>query len=61
MPFAHPVDFRTIDMESGWERPEGYAEGVWAKPLNDTLDETTHTGHRTCCSAMIERRGPAGC
>ena len=47
MPFAHPVDFRTIDMESGWVHPEGYPEGVWAKVLNDTLDETTRTGHRT--------------
>ena len=34
-------------MESGWVHPEGYPEGVWAKVLNDTLDETTRTGHRT--------------
>lgn len=44
---GRPVDFSTIDMTSGWTRPDGYPEGVEAKVLADTLDERRHTGHRT--------------
>ncbi len=50
----HPIDFATVDMESGWEHPEGYAEGVSAKVLADTLDETRRTGHRT----LLQRYAP---
>lgn len=50
----HPVDFATVDMESGWEHPSGYAKGVTAKILADTLDENRRTGHRT----LLQRYAP---
>ena len=40
-------DFTLIDMDSGWERPDGYPPGVESKVLADNLDESARTGHRT--------------
>lgn len=50
----HPIDFGLVDMESGWEHPAGYAAGVTAKILADTLNETERTGHRT----LLQRYAP---
>lgn len=50
----HPIDFAPVDMDSGWERPPGYATGVTAKVLADTLNETDRTGHRT----LLQRYAP---
>jgi hypothetical protein len=40
-------DFAPIDFDSGWERPEGYPEGLRVKVLAGALDEANKTGHRT--------------
>lgn len=50
----HPIDFAPVDMESGWHHPTGYAEGVTAKILADTLNEAERTGHRT----VLQRYAP---
>lgn len=54
MPHFHPVDFARLDLEAGWEHPAGYPEGVTAKVLADTLDESRRTGHR----ALLQRYAP---
>ena len=40
-------DFNVIDIEDGWETPEGYPPTVGAKILSGGLDEVNRTGHCT--------------
>ena len=41
------LEFHTLDMETGWETPEGYPDGIEQKILAGSLDEEAGTGHRT--------------
>ena len=48
MPIDKPhLEFFAVDLDSGWETPEGYPEGIEQKILAGTLDETARTGTRT--------------
>jgi hypothetical protein len=40
-------EFRTLDMMSGWERPDGYPAGIEQKILAGALDEARRRGTRT--------------
>jgi len=40
-------EFHTLDMESGWETPPGYPDGIQQKILAGDLDETAKRGSRT--------------
>jgi hypothetical protein len=41
MPIDKPhLEFFAVDLDSGWETPEGYPEGIEQKILAGTLDET---------------------
>ena len=40
-------EFHTIDLESGWEVPEGYPLGMEQKILAGSLNEEAKTGSRT--------------
>jgi len=40
-------EFHTLDLDAGWEVPEGYPEGIEQKILSGSLDETAHRGTRT--------------
>lgn len=40
-------EFHTLDMNSGWETPEGYPPGVQQKILSGALDEKQGNGTRT--------------
>jgi ChrR Cupin-like domain len=41
------LEFHRIDMDTGWETPEGYPAGIEQKILTGVLDETGKTGSRT--------------
>lgn len=41
------LEFHTLDMETGWETPEGYPDGIEQKILAGSLDEEAGAGHRT--------------
>jgi ChrR Cupin-like domain len=41
------LEFFTLDLSTGWERPEGYPEGVDQKIIDGSLDETNKKGSRT--------------
>ena len=41
------LEFRPIDMNSGWETPSGYKKGFWQKILASDLDEANKTGSRS--------------
>ncbi len=48
MPIPKKLDeFHTIDLESGWEVPEGYPDRMEQKILSGSLDEEAKTGSRT--------------
>ncbi len=48
MPFAKPhMEFVELDMDDGWETPEGYPVGIEQKILASDIDETAKTGSRT--------------
>lgn len=40
-------EFYELDMESGWETPTGYPEGIKQKIISGVLDEKNKTGSRT--------------
>lgn len=40
-------EFKTLDMNSGWETPAGYPEGIQQKILAGALDEENDRGTRT--------------
>jgi len=40
-------EFYTVDMESGWETPPGYPEGIEQQILAGFLDEKSKRGFRT--------------
>lgn len=40
-------EFHTLDIESGWETPPGYPEGIKQKILSGSLDETAKRGSRS--------------
>ena len=40
-------EFKTLDMESGWEVPAGYPEGIKQKILSGALDEEARKGSRS--------------
>jgi len=42
-----PIDFHTLDMESGWEPAPGAAPGIEQKMLSGSLDEAAGVGVRT--------------
>ena len=41
------LEFFTLDLSTGWERPEGYPEGVEQKIISGHLDEEAKKGSRT--------------
>ena len=41
------LEFLSLDMDQGWETPEGYPEGIQQKVLTSDLDEDGKTGSRT--------------
>ena len=41
------LEFHTLDLETGWERPEGYPEGIDQKIIAGELDEEGKQGNRT--------------
>lgn len=41
------LEFFNLDLDSGWEVPAGYPQGVEQKILNGGLDEEASTGSRT--------------
>ena len=41
------LEFLSLDMDQGWETPEGYPEGIKQKVLTSDLDEDGKTGSRT--------------
>ncbi len=41
------IEFRSIDMASGWETPEGYPAGIEQKVLAGALDEAAGRGNRS--------------
>ena len=41
------LEFVTVDLKSGWERPPGYPEGFFQKILASDLDEVNKRGSRT--------------
>lgn len=40
-------EFHPVDMNTGWQVPPGYPEGIEEKILAGRLDETNKTGNRT--------------
>ena len=40
-------EFHTLDMNTGWETPPGYPNGIEQKILSGALDETNKRGTRT--------------
>ena len=40
-------EFHALDLESGWETPAGYPDGMQQKILSGELDEEAKTGSRT--------------
>ncbi len=43
---AH-IEFIGLDMDEGWEVPDGYPEGIQQKILSGSLDEVNKRGSRT--------------
>ena len=41
------AEFQPLNMNEGWEVPEGYPSGIQQKILSGTLDEKTGIGSRT--------------
>ncbi|MFH2125126.1 MAG: cupin domain-containing protein [Pseudomonadota bacterium] len=41
------LEFFSLDFSNGWERPEGYPEGVDQKIISGLLDEENKKGTRT--------------
>ena len=41
------IEFTALDMESGWEVPPGYPEGIKQKILAADIDEANKTGSRS--------------
>lgn len=41
------LEFFSVDMEGGWETPEGYPEGIEQVILASDIDEEKKTGSRT--------------
>ena len=41
------LEFHKLDLESGWQVPEGYPDGIQQKILAGVLDETGKRGSRT--------------
>lgn len=41
------LEFHPLDLDSGWETPLGYPEGIEQKILAGELDETGKSGNRT--------------
>jgi hypothetical protein len=40
-------EFKTLDMDAGWEVPPGYPEGIKQKILSGALDEEARRGSRS--------------
>ncbi len=40
-------EFYTLNLDEGWEVPEGYPSGIQQKILSGRLDEENKRGHRT--------------
>ena len=40
-------EFYSLDLENGWEVPQGYPVGIEQKILSGSLDEVNRTGSRT--------------
>lgn len=40
-------EFKTVDMELGWETPPGYPSGIQQKILSGSLDEQRKSGNRS--------------
>ena len=40
-------EFYSLDLENGWEVPQGYPVGIEQKILSGSLDEVSRTGSRT--------------
>ena len=48
MPIDKPhLEFFAVDLDSGWETPEGYPDGIEQKILAGALDEAARCGTRT--------------
>jgi len=48
MPAPKPhLEFFTVDLNTGWETPPGYPEGIKQKVLASDLDEENKRGSRT--------------
>ena len=48
MPVNKPhLEFHAVDMAVGWQRPDGYPEGIDQKILAGALDERGRSGSRT--------------
>jgi hypothetical protein len=41
------LEFHTLDLDSGWERPSGYPAGIDQKIIAGELDEDNEQGNRT--------------
>ena len=41
------LEFHTLDLDCGWEVPDGYPEGIAQKILAGELDEAAQAGNRT--------------
>jgi hypothetical protein len=41
------LEFVTVNMDEGWESPQGYPEGIKQKILASDMDEEKKTGSRT--------------
>lgn len=41
------LEFHTLDLNSGWETPPGYPQGIEQKILSGALDEAKRSGTRT--------------
>jgi len=46
-PMKPHLEFHRLDMNEGWETPEGYPAGIEQKILAGTLDEAGKNGSRT--------------
>ena len=40
-------EFHAVDLQTGWETPPGYPDGIKQKILAGALDEAAHRGSRT--------------
>jgi hypothetical protein len=46
-PMKPHLEFHRLDMNAGWETPDGYPKGIEQKILAGTLDERAKNGSRT--------------